>query len=571
MFLSRERETGIKLLNCHHFLFLHYHINFLAYSNTENYPFLSSMMPLYRRRHGSSKTSNESDNVPSTETSSQSSSTLLTRQQEQQQNANMTGTKTGHVFGKIHRKSATATTALVTVIVGYLLLVWVLCRKVQLRSNQQFMSIFIASIAGTFPIFLFLSVGLGLFTSSTTTTLIHQRYIPLGLVASIGANLLPVYVSSGLAALGIIIFGLATRSVQDGKKDDEKANDNDDARTEQSDSKKVASPFDAAAAVIILSAVMLTENFFIWVVSATFKPGQTMTDLPTPLQDNGQIILRHLFNVILQIPKRQLVYLRNTINVEWILVSGMGLSLVTIEVMGTTMKRSLFTLARRAVLTMAIARSIRTFSFIITVLPSQNPRCYFSHFPYPPPDTWSEWLKVGAIPQANGGCNDLIISGHATVTSTLACVVSSVVGNPIFSAALWMLVAMDYMIEVYEGFHYSVDMWLGAILVNLIWSVLAPIETAYAESLATGQQERQQRPQRFQPIQEATLYDTMRYIIPGVCAYLQVVQIIPESVGNYTILMFIIFVAFQIITEGIHRHTQHVLFCLLYVALGIYL
>ena len=144
-----------------------------------------------------------------------------------------------------------------------------------------------------------------------------------------------------------------------------------------------------------------------------------------------------------------------------------------------------------------------------------------------------------------------------------------------FTSALWTLVAMDYMIEVYEGFHYSVDMWLGAVFVNLIWTVLAPIEAAYEESLSDGQQQQQQqhgqKQQRLQSIRNVTLYDTIRYVTPALCAYLQVVHVIPEDITNYTILSFILFAIFQIITEGFHRHTQHVLICLLYVALGVYL
>ncbi|KAL3907826.1 MAG: hypothetical protein SGARI_003349 [Bacillariaceae sp.] len=171
--------------------------------------------------------------------------------------------------------------------------------------------------------------------------------------------------------------------------------------------------------------------------------------------------MRYIIHQVLQLSKRDVVKLRNMISVEWILVSGLGLSLVAIEMQGAAMRRNLWQMAMRGVLTLAVARFIRTISFLITVLPSQSPKCYFGHFPYPPPDDWTEWILEGMKPQVNGGCNDLIISGHATVTSTLACVVVSIVGKPLFTAALWMFVAFDYMVEVYEGFHYSVDMWLG--------------------------------------------------------------------------------------------------------------
>jgi hypothetical protein len=39
-----------------------------------------------------------------------------------------------------------------------------------------------------------------------------------------------------------------------------------------------------------------------------------------------------------------------------------------------------------------------------------------------------------------------------------------------------MFVAFNYMVEVYEGFHYSVDMWMGAFMVNFICRTLGPSE-----------------------------------------------------------------------------------------------
>jgi len=319
-------------------------------------------------------------------------------------------------------------------------------------------------------------------------------------------------------------------------------------------------------AVLLMIAVLLTENFFVWVVSATYKPSQNLNfdKLPTPLQDNGQITMHYLLDHVLQLTKRNVVTLRNMISVEWLLVSGLGLSLVAMELQGpAVMKRTLWSMALRGVLTLAAARFIRTISFLITVLPSQNPQCYFGHFKYPPPTEWIPWLVEGFTPQVNGGCNDLIISGHATVTSTLACVVTSVVGKPLFTAALWMFVAMDYMVEVYEGFHYSVDMWLGAVMVNFIWRVLAPLEENQSSAVVTTR--------KFYPLQEATLSDVIRYLLPASGTYLQVVEIIPRGLGNYTILFYVAVVVFQLAKFGFQQYTQHILFCLLYMALGVYL
>jgi PAP2 superfamily C-terminal len=425
----------------------------------------------------------------------------------------------------------------------------------EIKSKLHFVGLVATLFIASLPVFTILAVGLGVFDYSSSD-LPHQRYIPLVVVATIVGNQLPMVLGSGMAAAGILLFGLSSRPiprslepVQEGR---------------AASKSKLSGPMKAVLAVILMTTVLLTENFFIWVVSATYKPGQNLAHLPEPLQDNGQIIMRHFLNNVLEWTKRDIVRLRNMINVEWILVSGLGMSLVAVEMQGPAIQRNLWSVALRGLFTMTLARVIRTISFLITVLPSQNPRCYFSHFPVPPPADWSTWLMIGFIPQANGGCNDLIISGHATVTSTLACIVTSVVGNGLFSAALWTLVAIDYMVEIYEGFHYSVDMWLGAIIVNFIWHTLAGVEEP---SALVGTPAK-----RFYGLGEASRADWIKFAIPVSVAWIQVTGlVVPEDKANYTILVFIVTVIYQISSSGFQQYTQHCLFCLLYLALGIYL
>jgi hypothetical protein len=139
------------------------------------------------------------------------------------------------------------------------------------------------------------------------------------------------------------------------------------------------------------------------------------------------------------------------------------------------------------------------------------------------------------------------------------------VGKPLFTTALWMFVAMDYMVEVYEGFHYSVDMWLGALIVNFIWNALAPLEDSgndSDESIAT---------RKFYPLQDATTTDVLWYFLPAFGTYIQVIGIVPQNLGNYTIISYVIMVIFQLYQHGFQQYTQHILFCLLYMALGVYL
>ena len=432
--------------------------------------------------------------------------------------------------------------------------------KANIRSTSHLTTVAISTFVSTLPMLLTLAVGLGI-SGNSTKDLPHQRYIPLAVAATIFGSQLPIYLSYGMASVGIVIFGLSSRPIQETEDDATKGNGKQSQP--KANAQGISGQLKAVFAVFLLVAVLLTENFFIWVVSASYKPSQNVTTLPSPLQDNGQITLKYLFHHLLNLTKRDVVALRNMINVEAILVSGLGLSLVAIELQGASMQRNLWSMAMRGVLTLAAARSIRTISFLITVVPSQNPMCYFSHFPMPPED-WYSWLKVGLIPQVDGGCNDLIISGHATVTSTIAVVVTSIVGKPLFTTAIWMFITMDYLVEIYEGFHYSVDMFLGAMLVNFIWSVLSPLE-----DVGQGNQAEPQR--KFRRLQDATSSDVVRYILPALGAWIQLVGIIPHAYGNYSNVLYTIIVSYQIARFGFQHYSQHVLFCLLFMTLGLFL
>jgi hypothetical protein len=470
---------------------------------------------------------------------------------------NSTETSHSPISPRPTKNSASKIPTLPILVLAQVALLVLVVSRSDIRSKLHLVGLVATLFIASLPVFSILAVGLGVFDHASSD-LPHQRYIPLVVIATIVGNQLPTVLGSGMGAAGMLIFGLSSRPKPQ----------SEPTKTRASSKSKsgLSGPMKAVLAVILMTAVLLTENFFIWVVSATYTPSQNYSSLPEPLQDNGQLILRHFLNNILDWTKRDIVKLRNTISVEWILVSGLGMSLVAIELQGTKMGRNLWSLALRALFTLTMARAIRTISFLITVLPSQNPRCYFSHFPVPPPADWSTWLMTGFIPQANGGCNDLIISGHATVTSTLACLVTSVVGNGLFSVALWTLVAIDYMVEVYEGFHYSVDMWLGAILVNFIWHTLGGIEERSAHEM-------QEEPaKQFYGLGEASRGDWIKFSIPVVVAWIQVTGlVVPEEKANYTIIGFIVAVIYQISTSGFQQYTQHCLFSVLYLALGIYL
>jgi hypothetical protein len=274
------------------------------------------------------------------------------------------------------------------------------------------------------------------------------------------------------------------------------------------------------------------------------------------------LVQQYWFEQLLHLSRRDVQQLRATVNIEWALVAGLAAAFVVCELQWIRQKRTLYSLATHAIFTLAAARFIRVVSFLMTVLPSQMPDCYRHHFPNPPPTDWWNWMLVGLLPNASGGCNDLIVSGHATVTSVLACVSASIAGHWAFSIAVWTMLAMDFMIEVYEGFHYSVDMWMGALFTVMLWRILAPLEAA-SEGDAVYVRE-------FHPLSDISAQDAIMYAVPALGAYLAL-TILPQSIANYCVLLYFVAALVQIVRHGIDHKVQHLLFCMLYIGLGIYL
>jgi PAP2 superfamily C-terminal len=159
----------------------------------------------------------------------------------------------------------------------------------------------------------------------------------------------------------------------------------------------------------------------------------------------------------------------------------------------------------------------------------------------------------------------------------VACVVTSVADDPVFAVALWSMVALDYAVEIYEGFHYSVDMWLGMVLVSLLWRVLKPLEgvTDNAAQPAVGGSPIQAQQQ---PI---TVQSVAMYLPPALVVYIQLIAL-PQSTANFLIVFYaasavVIGVTFvwketQEAKRQFYTHySQHILLCLLFLAFGIYL
>jgi hypothetical protein len=336
----------------------------------------------------------------------------------------------------------------------------------------------------------------------------------------------------------------------------------------------------AALATLAVVLSLLLENFLIWVVSATYAPG--IYDSPDPLQDNGRSVLESLAIRLFRVnkawmAKRKLQSIRDGLNVQWGIVTALGASFVCLELKigkygATTTSaadatgRSLAGLALRALMTLAAARFIRTVSFVLTVLPSQVPDCYRRHFPMPP-DNWKEWLLVGFLPNSRGGCNDLILSGHATVLTTLGCGCTSVANNAKFSVAVWTLVAVDFAIESYQGLHYSVDMWLGCIVTALLWQLTKGLEVPgdMEKKRISGTGKSKYDSQAPLDAQTIALYAT-----PAFLGFV-ILTFVPEAIVNYFLVGYAIWAGIIMAKWGFTNFSQHILLCLLFVTLGSYL
>lgn len=108
-------------------------------------------------------------------------------------------------------------------------------------------------------------------------------------------------------------------------------------------------------------------------------------------------------------------------------------------------------------------------------------------------------------------------------------------------------------------------MWLGGVLVNFIWAVLAPAEEAtYKRQGAVPAKE-------FHPIERTAMSDLLRYLVPAIGSYLQLNGFIPSGYANYTIMSYFLVVIFRIAKFGFEQYTQHLLICVLFLAIGIYL
>lgn len=211
----------------------------------------------------------------------------------------------------------------------------------------------------------------------------------------------------------------------------------------------------------LLLLELIIENFFTWAVSAS---DMQKYDGQQPLQDNGELAVLALCS---RVPIFCNILIKPWMEILQLLVA---LILLGTSVLFDQVAFSGFGMMTRAIHTITVSRVIRTVAFMCTVIPSQRPGCFERRFPSVP-SSWTQFLIIGFTKmRAMGGCNDLIISGHAIVYSVAPLAVQSYYGPGLTSSLLWAAVAYNCLRAPYTKQHYSVDMFLAVAVTALVWN-----------------------------------------------------------------------------------------------------
>jgi DNA mismatch repair protein MutS2 len=186
-----------------------------------------------------------------------------------------------------------------------------------------------------------------------------------------------------------------------------------------------------------------------------------------PLQDNLELAYGLLLR---RLPPAAADALEWSLAHEWI---GIKEKLVALIALGfaavfDAVPYSGFGMCNRFVACVAYARAIRTVAFLLTILPNPRPGCYSRRFP-PVPDTWADFLRVGfGRMRSGGGCNDLVLSGHAVIYAAVCCAYSEFYPG-VASKILWFALVRSSVRGPLTQQHYSVDMFLASVVTALTW------------------------------------------------------------------------------------------------------
>jgi len=215
---------------------------------------------------------------------------------------------------------------------------------------------------------------------------------------------------------------------------------------------------------IVLLLELLVENFLCWVVSALDKNKYNYA----PLQDLGEELLVWLCKAS---PAANF-FLREfkgwSIHHFMLTVVVVAAGVVFPDKKLTKKRLSGFAMAAQVAATVALSRAIRTASFISTILPNPRFHCYYRKFP-PVPDNWLDFVRVGfSRMRGNGGCNDLIFSGHGGIYTVAVYMFHTYYGGRA-SFLVWTAFVHVMCMEVLDKTHYTVDMVLAWIVTALTW------------------------------------------------------------------------------------------------------
>ena len=185
-----------------------------------------------------------------------------------------------------------------------------------------------------------------------------------------------------------------------------------------------------------------------------------------PLQDNMEIAILWLFK---KYPLLKVVVMGWRVDMHWLLYSFVSLC---ISVAWDALPYSGFGIASRFIDTIAWSHLIRTFAFMITVLPNPRRGCYASNFPPVPSSVW-EFIQIGFGAKRGHGCNDLVISGHGVVYAVVPLAIQTFYPLPLHQSGAtlisWLAVIKLCLQETVDKTHYSVDMFLAVVIACLVW------------------------------------------------------------------------------------------------------
>ncbi|KAL1295447.1 uncharacterized protein LOC107618829 [Arachis ipaensis] len=272
------------------------------------------------------------------------------------------------------------------------------------------------------------------------------------------------------------------------------------------------------ASIVFMLAALLYEAISVRSVTAVL--GLQWHRNQPPLPDSGQWILlalnEKLPSAIVALLRAPIIGLHHYL---------MLFIMLAFSVLCDSVKAPGFGLGARYMFTMAIGRLLRAISFASTIFPSPRPWCADGRFRVPAhPHPWLQkyyipyqsdhiairqvirldeaYVDIGKpvdeyrpnwgamsflidflrptasegptwyslLKKAEGGCNDLIYSGHMLVAVLTAMAWTEAYGG-YSSALVWLLVAHSAQREVRERHHYSVDCVVAIYVGILLWKM----------------------------------------------------------------------------------------------------